>query len=141
MTPATQLIETLGGLRRQWRQRVLLEAVVWIAIAMLMSILAGQLITSGFGSAATTGMFMRGGGYLVGRGCVVVWAGLLVRAAPLVRRLVVGGEAAAPVGFLQGTVLRSPFQALQRAAVRQVEQLLVRHGRLSSRVNDLRACR
>ena len=81
MTPANQLIETLSGLRRQWRQRVLLEAVVWIGIAILVSILAGQLITSLFGSTSATVMFMRGVGYLLVLGVVVRY---LVR--PLLRR-------------------------------------------------------
>ena len=81
MTPATQLIESLAALRRQWRQRVLLEAVVWIGIAMLLSILAGQLITSLFGTTSATVMFMRGLGYLLILGVVVR---NLVR--PLLRR-------------------------------------------------------
>ena len=81
MTPANQLIETLSGLRRQWRQRVLLEAVVWIGIAILVSILAGQLITSLFGSTSATVMFMRGVGYLLVLSVVVRY---LVR--PLLRR-------------------------------------------------------
>lgn len=81
MTPANQLIETLGGLRRQWRQRVLLEAAVWIGIAMLVSVLAGQLITSVFGSTSATVLFMRGVGYLLVLAVVVRY---MVR--PLVRR-------------------------------------------------------
>ena len=81
MTPAAQLIESLAALRRQWRQRVLLEAVVWIGIAMLLSILAGQLITSLFGSTSAAVMFMRGLGYLLILGVVVRY---LVR--PLLRR-------------------------------------------------------
>ena len=81
MTAANQLVECLAVLRRQWRQRVLLEAVVWIGIAILLSIVVGQLITSLFGSTSATVMFMRGLGYLLILGVV---ARYLVR--PLLRR-------------------------------------------------------
>ena len=81
MTSANQLVETLAALRRQWRQRVILESVVWIAIAAVVAIAAGLLITSMFGTTSTTVLFMRGLGYLLIIAAVVRY---LVR--PLVRR-------------------------------------------------------
>ena len=81
MTSANQLVEALAALRRQWRQRVILESVVWIAIAAVISIAAGLLITSVFGITSSTVLFMRGLGYLLIMAAVVRY---LVR--PLVRR-------------------------------------------------------
>lgn len=81
MTSANELLETLAALRRQWRQRVILESIVWIAIAGVLAIAAGLLITSMFGTTATTVLFMRGLGYLLIIAAVVRF---LVR--PLVRR-------------------------------------------------------
>ncbi|MDQ2664720.1 MAG: hypothetical protein M3Z05_01815 [Gemmatimonadota bacterium] len=81
MTSANQLVETLAELRRQWRRRVILESVVWIAIAAVISIAAGLLITAMFGTTSSTVLFMRGLGYLLIIAAVVRY---LVR--PLVRR-------------------------------------------------------
>jgi hypothetical protein len=81
MTSANQLVETLAALRRQWRQRVILESVVWIAIAAVIAIAAGLLITSMFGTTSSTVVFIRGLGYLLILAAVVRY---LVR--PLVRR-------------------------------------------------------
>ena len=73
MTPANQLIETLGALRRQWRQRVILESAVWIVVAAFLAVVAGVLITTLFGATTSSVMFMRGLGYVV----IVVAVGLL----------------------------------------------------------------
>ncbi|CAN5473587.1 hypothetical protein BH09GEM1_BH09GEM1_43020 [soil metagenome] len=81
MTSANQLVETLAALRRQWRARVILESVVWIAIAAVIAIAAGLLITSVFGTTSSSVLFMRGLGYLLIIAAVVRY---LVR--PLVRR-------------------------------------------------------
>ena len=81
MTSANQLVESLAALRRQWRLRVILESIVWIAIAAVISIAAGLLITSMFGTTSSTVLFMRGLGYALIVAAVVRY---LVR--PLLRR-------------------------------------------------------
>ena len=81
MTPANQLLESLAALRRQWRQRVILESAVWIALAALLAVVAGLLITTLFGATSSSVMFMRGLGYVL---IVVAIVRVLVR--PLIRR-------------------------------------------------------
>ena len=81
MTPANQLIETLGALRRQWRQRVILESAVWIVVAAFLAVVAGMLITTLFGATTSSVMFMRGLGYVV-----IVVAVVRFLVLPLIRR-------------------------------------------------------
>ncbi|CAN5763260.1 hypothetical protein BH11GEM2_BH11GEM2_28420 [soil metagenome] len=81
MTSANQLVETIAALRRQWQLRVVLESVVWIAIAAVIAIASGLLLTSMFGTTSTTVLFMRGLGYVLIVAAIVRY---LVR--PLVRR-------------------------------------------------------
>ena len=81
MTPAVQLLNALAALRRQWRQRVLLESVVWIAVAGLFAVLAGQLITTALGTTSTSLLIARGLAYTL---IVVAIARFL--AMPLIRR-------------------------------------------------------
>ena len=81
MTPANQLLDALGTLRRQWRQRVLLESIVWIAAAALLAVLAGQLITVVFGASSTSVLIMRGAGYALISAAIVRWMIM-----PLIRR-------------------------------------------------------
>ena len=40
MSPDRQLLTTLAVLRRQWRQRVFLESLVWIVVAAILAVLA-----------------------------------------------------------------------------------------------------
>ena len=40
MSPDRQLLTALGALRRQWRQRILLESLVWIGASVLLAVLA-----------------------------------------------------------------------------------------------------
>ena len=63
MTPAHQLHETLAALRRQWRRRVMLESAVWTAVATLLAVVGGLLITTLFGTTTSSVMVMRGLGY------------------------------------------------------------------------------
>ena len=44
MTQADQLLASLAVLRRQWRQRILLEALAWVALAALIGLVAGWLV-------------------------------------------------------------------------------------------------
>ena len=44
MSPDRQLLTTLAALRRHQRQRVLLESLVWIVIAVLLAVLAWIVI-------------------------------------------------------------------------------------------------
>ncbi|MEP7000851.1 MAG: DUF4175 family protein, partial [bacterium] len=81
MTPANQLLESLAALRRQWRQRVILESAVWIAIAALLAVVAGVLITTLFGATTSAVMFMRGLGYVL-----IVVAVVRFLVLPLIKR-------------------------------------------------------
>ncbi|MEO8337752.1 MAG: hypothetical protein ABI664_22435, partial [bacterium] len=81
MTPANQLLDSLGTLRRQWRQRVILESIVWIAGAAILAVIAGLLITKLFGTTSTSLLVMRGVGYALIVVAVVRWMIM-----PLIRR-------------------------------------------------------
>ena len=48
MSPDRQLLTTLGALRRQWRQRILLESLVWIGASVLLAVLATMLVLTLF---------------------------------------------------------------------------------------------
>ena len=65
MTPANQLLLALSILRRQWRTRVFLESAVWIAVAAMLAVFAGYLITTFLGSTSTSLLAMRGVGYML----------------------------------------------------------------------------
>ncbi|HET9010305.1 MAG TPA: hypothetical protein VFN38_00755, partial [Gemmatimonadaceae bacterium] len=81
MTPAHPLTRSLSTLRRQWRTRVALEAAVWIVAAALLAAVAGHVVTSAFGTSATTVLVAR----LIGYSLVAAAAGFFL-ALPLVRR-------------------------------------------------------
>ena len=65
MSPALQLRESLAVLRRQWQQRVLLESSVWIALAIILAIVAGLGIYRSMGSTDTSIVVVRTFGYLL----------------------------------------------------------------------------
>jgi hypothetical protein len=82
MSPANQLFESLAALRRQWRQRVILESAVWIAAAVLLAVIAGTLITTFLGASTATVVAMRILGYALIVVAIVRWMVL-----PLSRRM------------------------------------------------------
>ena len=45
MTQADQLLASLAVLRRQWRRRIMLEALAWVALAALIGLVAGWAVT------------------------------------------------------------------------------------------------
>ena len=45
MTQADQLLASLAVLRRQWRRRIMLEALAWVALAALIGLVAGWVVT------------------------------------------------------------------------------------------------
>ena len=45
MTQADQLLASLAVLRRQWRRRILLEGLAWVALAALIGLVAGWAVT------------------------------------------------------------------------------------------------
>ena len=53
MTQSDQLLTSLGALRRQWRRRIVLEALAWIALAALIGLLAGFVVVRAAGPAGT----------------------------------------------------------------------------------------
>lgn len=81
MTPANQLLASLAVLRRQWRQRVVLESLVWIALAALLALLAGHVITTMLGASGMGMIAARGVGYLL-----IAAAALRFLVIPLARR-------------------------------------------------------
>ncbi|MEP6619884.1 MAG: DUF4175 family protein [bacterium] len=81
MTPAVQLLDSLAILRRQWRTRVLLESSVWIAVAALLAVIAGQVTTSAFGTTTSTLIAARIIGY-----ALIVVAIVRFLVMPLVKR-------------------------------------------------------
>jgi hypothetical protein len=50
MSPDRQLLTTLAALRRQWRQRILLESLVWILAAALLATLVTAFLLRDAGS-------------------------------------------------------------------------------------------
>ncbi|MEQ1691490.1 MAG: hypothetical protein ABMA00_09410, partial [Gemmatimonas sp.] len=85
MSPDRQLLTTLAILRRQWRQRVLLESLVWIVVAVILAVLATMVVLRVFsdGNADNTRVLQMA--RLTGYGLIVaaVVRGLIV---PLMRR-------------------------------------------------------
>ncbi len=63
MTPANQLLGSLAVLRRQWRQRVLFESIVWIAAATLVAVMVGEAAIALLGASPGTVLAMRLLGY------------------------------------------------------------------------------
>ena len=45
MTQADQLLASLAVLRRQWRRRILLEAVAWVALAAVIGLVVAFAIS------------------------------------------------------------------------------------------------
>ncbi len=85
MSPDRQLLTTLAALRRQWRQRILLESLVWIVVAVILAVLATMLVLRVFAGADgdndRTLLIARLTGYTLIAAAIV--RGLIV---PLVRR-------------------------------------------------------
>ena len=50
MSPDRQLLTTLGALRRQWRQRIMLESLVWIVVATIIGVVASITVLRAFTS-------------------------------------------------------------------------------------------
>lgn len=59
MTQADQLLASLAVLRRQWRQRIMLEALAWVTLAALIGIVAAHAITAVIEPAGTGLVVMR----------------------------------------------------------------------------------
>ena len=81
MSPEGQLLTTLSVLRRQWRTRVLLESLVWIAVAVVLAVLAVLVIVRTLGGEGSTLLVARLAGY--GVIAVAIVRGLVL---PLLRR-------------------------------------------------------
>uniref|UniRef100_UPI00333F7E76 hypothetical protein n=1 Tax=Gemmatimonas sp. TaxID=1962908 RepID=UPI00333F7E76 len=81
MSPDRQLLTTLAALRRQWRLRVLLESLVWLAVAVVLATVAALVVMRLTDGSATGPVIARAFGYMVIAGALVY--GLLV---PLLRR-------------------------------------------------------
>ena len=81
MTPAHRLTDSLATLRRQWRLRVVLEAAVWIALAVVAAIVVGHLVTTTFGTNVQSVRLARVIGY-----ALVVGTAIRFLALPLFRR-------------------------------------------------------
>ena len=81
MSPDRQLLTTLAVLRRQWRTRVLLESLVWIAAGVVLAVLAVLVILRVLGGEGSTLLVAR----LVGYGLIVaaIVRGLVL---PLLKR-------------------------------------------------------
>ena len=56
MTQADQLLASLAVLRRQWRRRILLEALAWVALAALIGLVAGWVVMTWIVEPAGTGL-------------------------------------------------------------------------------------
>ena len=63
MSPDRQLLTTLGALRRQWRQRILLESLVWIGASVLLAVLATMLVLTLFSGDGRAPIIARVVGY------------------------------------------------------------------------------
>ena len=63
MSPDRQLLTTLGVLRRQWRQRILLESLVWIVFAVLLAIVAAMVVLRAFNGGGNGPLVARVMGY------------------------------------------------------------------------------
>jgi hypothetical protein len=63
MSPDRQLLTTLGALRRQWRQRILLESLVWIGASVLLAVLATMLVLTLFSGDGRAPVIARVIGY------------------------------------------------------------------------------
>ena len=80
MSPDRELLTALAALRRQWRQRVLLESLAWLALALLVAMLIA-MATLQFATGAAAPMTARVFGYAL-LAIAIVWF-LIV---PLLRR-------------------------------------------------------
>ena len=85
MSPDRQLLTTLAALRRQWRQRVLLESLVWIVVAIMLAVLAAMAVVRMFGGPDVDGAHVLVGARLTGYALIIaaIVRGLIV---PLLRR-------------------------------------------------------
>ena len=81
MSPDRQLLTTLGALRRQWRQRILLESLVWIGASVLLAVLATMLVLTLFSGDGRSPLIARVVGYTLIAAAFI--RGLLL---PLMRR-------------------------------------------------------
>ena len=59
MTQSDQLLASLAVLRRQWRQRIVLEAIAWMALAAVIAVVCGYAVTRVLGPAGTGLVVMR----------------------------------------------------------------------------------
>ncbi|HSD00688.1 MAG TPA: DUF4175 family protein, partial [Casimicrobiaceae bacterium] len=85
MSPDRQLLTTLGALRRQWRQRILLESLVWIVVATIIGVVASITVLRAFtnpdADASRVMLFARLTGWALIAAAIV--RGLII---PLMRR-------------------------------------------------------
>jgi hypothetical protein len=63
MSPDRQLLSALGALRRQWRQRILLESLVWIGASVLLAVLTTMLVLTLFSGDGRAPVIARVVGY------------------------------------------------------------------------------
>ena len=85
MSPDRQLLTALAALRRQWRQRVLLESLVWIVVAIMLAVLASMAVVRMFGGPDADGAHVLLNARLTGYALIIaaIVRGLIV---PLLRR-------------------------------------------------------
>ena len=81
MSPDRQLLTTLGALRRQWRQRILLESLVWIVLAVLLAIVAAMVVLRAFDGGGSGPLIARVLGY-----ALIVASVIRFLLVPLLRR-------------------------------------------------------
>lgn len=81
MSPAHQLLGSLAALRRQWKQRLLLEGAAWIVVATIPAVLVAYALGRAFAGNDDVVVIMRIGGY------ALLFAALVrFLVIPLVRR-------------------------------------------------------
>ena len=129
MTQADQLLASLAVLRRQWRRRILLEALAWVALAAVIGLVAGFAISrvivepSGRGSWRSASLALRTdrrrAGALPRRSARAAHERPAVRAVRRGARA--GAEAVAPLGRARAARARERALVARRSTARLID--------------------